>query len=370
MSTLSIPTAPVAWDLVALGEVMLRFDPGAMRIHTARTFRVWEGGAEYNVARNLRRCFGLRTTVVTALADNAVGRLIEGLILEGGVDTSHLRWIPFDGVGRSVRNGLNFTERGFGVREGTSCLDRGHTAASQLRPGEIDWDAIFGAEGARWFHCGGVFAALSETTPLVAEEAMTAARRHGAVVSYDLNVRSALWSANGGMGRAREVNVALAGAADVLFGNLDHLSTALGVDVSGLDPGRGAGRPDPEILAGVLRGVAERYPNLKLIGLTLRTVRSATRHDWGGACYAASQLVVAEPRLGLEVYDRVGAGDAFAAGLIYGLLSGRPLELALSYGVAHGALAMTTPGDTSMATLADVERLVADAAPPRVIRWP
>src|SRR5205809_5257182 len=164
------------WDLVALGEVMLRLDPGETRIHTTRSFRVWEGGGEYNVARGLRRCFGLRTAIVTALADNPVGRLVEDLMLQGGVDLSHVRWGKYDGVGRQVRNGLNFTERGFGVRAAIGCSDRGHTAVSQLKSGDIDWDHIFAHGGSRWFHTGGIFAALSETTPRVAQEAMESAR--------------------------------------------------------------------------------------------------------------------------------------------------------------------------------------------------
>src|SRR5664279_4346294 len=182
------------WDCVSLGEVMLRLDPGEGRIHTTRTFTAWEGGGEYNVARGLRRCFGLRTTVVTALADNPVGRLVEDLVLQGGVDMSHLRWVPYDGVGRSVRNGLNFTERGFGVRGAVGCSDRGHTAVSQLRPGDVDWDEVFGAQGARWFHCGGIFAALGEHTADVATEAMTAARRHGCLLYTSPSPRDGLLS--------------------------------------------------------------------------------------------------------------------------------------------------------------------------------
>src|SRR5262252_10896533 len=190
------------WDLVSLGEVMLRLDPGDERVSTTRHFRVWEGGGEYNVARGLRRCFGLQTAIVTSLADNPVGRLVEDFILQGGVSTEHIRWVPYDGVGRTVRNGLNFTERGFGVRAALGCSDRGHTAVSQLKPGDIDWERIFGSEGARWFHTGGIFCALSDTTPLVAEEAMTAARKHGAIVSYDLNYRESLWKGIGGKARA------------------------------------------------------------------------------------------------------------------------------------------------------------------------
>jgi 2-dehydro-3-deoxygluconokinase len=184
------------YDLVALGEIMLRLDPGEGRVRNARQFRVWEGGGEYNVARGLRRCFGLRTAVVTAFADNDVGRLLEDFVLQGGVDTSLVRWVPYDGIGRTVRNGLNFTERGFGVRGARGVSDRGNTAVSQLRPGEIDWEHLFGTVGVRWFHTGGIFAALSETTPDVVEEAVEAASRHGTVVSYDLNYRPSLWTAS------------------------------------------------------------------------------------------------------------------------------------------------------------------------------
>src|SRR5258707_546294 len=223
------------WDLVSLGEVMLRLDPGPGRVHTTRSFQVWEGGGEYNVARGLRRCFGLDPSLVTALADNPVGRLVSDLIYQGGVDQSHVKWVKYDGVGRTVRNGLNFTERGFGIRAALGCSDRGHTAVSQLQPGDIDWDKIFGAEGARWFHTGGIFCALSDTTPLVAAEAMKAARKHGVVVSYDLNYRESLWSSIGGQARAREVNLQLAPCVDVMLGNEEDFKAALGFEVPGLD---------------------------------------------------------------------------------------------------------------------------------------
>src|SRR5687768_6281996 len=185
------------WDLVSLGEVMLRLDPGEGRVATTRGFKAWEGGGEYNVARGLKRCFGLDTAVVTAFADNPIGRLVQDLIFQGGVDQSHVRWVKHDGIGRTVRNGLNFTERGFGVRGAVGCSDRGNTAVSQLKPGDIDWDRVFGHDGARWFHTGGIFAALSETTPLVAREAMEAAKRHGVIISYDLNYRESLWKGIG-----------------------------------------------------------------------------------------------------------------------------------------------------------------------------
>src|ERR1700689_2247724 len=207
------------WDLVSLGEVMLRLDPGDERISTSRHFRVWEGGGEYNVARGLRRCFGMDTAMVTAFAGNPVGRLVEDLMLQGGVSQSYVRWVPYDGVGRTVRNGLNFTERGFGLRGGVGCSDRGNTAVSQLKPGDIDWERVFGRDGARWFHTGGIFAGLSTSTAEVAEEAMTAARRHGVVVSYDLNYRESIWKGVGGRSRARTVNRLLAEHVDVMIGN-------------------------------------------------------------------------------------------------------------------------------------------------------
>jgi 2-dehydro-3-deoxygluconokinase len=344
------------WHLVSLGEVMLRLDPGDERIHTTRSFKVWEGGGEYNVARGLKRSFGLDTAIVTALADNPVGRLVQDLIYQGGVDQSHLKWARFDGVGRSVRNGLNFTERGFGTRAALGCSDRGHTAVSQLKPGEIDWEKIFGAEGTRWFHTGGIFAALSETTPLVAKEAMLAARQSGAVVSYDLNYRASLWQAIGGQTRAREVNRELAPLADVMIGNEEDFTAALGFEVEGLDEHRS------KLDVGSFRRMIERavaeFPNLQVVATTLRHAKTATRNDWGAVCYADRQLYQATPREDVEIYDRVGGGDSFASGLIYGLLESKGAQWAVECGAAHGALAMTTPGDTTMATLAEVERVM------------
>lgn len=365
-SALSIrPATECRFDLVALGEVMLRLDPGEERIATTRTFRVWEGGGEYNVARGLRRCFGLRTAIVTALADNPVGRLIEDLMLTGGVDLSHVIWVPFDGVGRTVRNGLNFTERGFGVRGAVGCSDRGHSAASQLRPGDVDWRAIFESEGARWFHCGGIFAGLSECTADVAEEAMSAARATGAIVSYDLNFRPSLWQGIGGSARAVEVNRRLAALVDVMFGNEEDFSAALGHEIAGTDASYLA--LDPDSYATMLQDVVADFPQLRLIATSLRTVHSASSNDWGGICLYDGRVVVSEQHERIEILDRVGGGDSFAAGLIYGLLTGLPIEEALEYGVAHGALAMTTPGDTSMATPAEVKRIAAGRAA-RVIR--
>src|SRR5277367_5158176 len=223
------------WDLVSLGEVMLRLDPGDDRISTTRYFRAWEGGGEYNVARGLRRCVGMDTAVVTALADNPVGRLVEDLMLQGGVSQKYVRWVPYDGIGRSVRNGLNFTERGFGVRAALGCSDRGHTAISQMKLGDIDWDQVFARDGARWFHTGGIFCALSESTPLVAREAMEAAKRARTIISYDLNYRSSLWKAIGGQAKAQEVNRGLAEFVDVMIGNEEDFTAALGFEVADMD---------------------------------------------------------------------------------------------------------------------------------------
>ena len=350
------PVDQARWDVVSLGEVMLRLDPGEGRIAATHSFRAWEGGDEYNVARGLRRCFGLRTSIVTALADNPIGRLLEDLMLQGGVDLSHVSWVPYDGVGRSVRNGLNFTERGFGIRAALGCSDRAHTAVSQLRPGAIDWDAIFGAEGARWFHTGGIFAALSETTPDVAREAMEAARRHGVIVSYDLNYRASLWSGVGGLDRAHEVNRKLVGLVDVLIGNEEDFTAALGYDVPGLDADLSA--LDPANFGRMIETVVADYPNLAVVATTLRHARTATRNDWGAVCWSDGQLREAPGRLDLEILDRVGGGDSFASGLLYGFLAGKGAQAAVEYGAAHGALAMTTPGDTSMVTLAEVERVM------------
>lgn len=351
------PREDCRWDLVSLGEVMLRLDPGETRIATTRTFTAWEGGGEYNVARGLKRCFGLRTAIVTALADNPVGRLIDDLIYQGGVERAHLGWTPYDGVGRSVRNGLNFTERGFGVRGAVGCSDRGNSAASQLAPGDVDWDNLFGEDGARWFHCGGIFAALSETTAAVAAEAMEAARRHRTVVSYDLNYRPSLWKAIGGPERAAEVNRELVRYVDVLLGNEEDFSAALGYEVVGVD--EDLRQLDLGAYEQLLAEVMNGYSNLEVVATTLREVRSATVNNWSAVCRDRDSGFVVGPRFEpLEIYDRVGGGDSFASGLFYGLLEGRGLTEAIAYGVAHGALAMTTPGDTSMATIEEVERLV------------
>ena len=340
------------WDLVSLGEVMLRLDPGDERVSTTRHFRVWEGGGEYNVARGLKRCFGMDTAIVTALADNPVGHLVEDLMLEGGVNQEYVRWVGYDGVGRTVRNGLNFTERGFGIRAALGCSDRGHTAISQLKPGEMDWERIFSHDGARWFHTGGIFCALSETAPLVAQEAMEAAKRAGTVVSYDLNYRASLWKSIGGKAKAQEVNRRVAALVDVMFGNEEDFTAALGFAVPGLDEQHSNLETDG--FKQMIKKVVKEYPGHAVIATTLRHAKTATQNDWGALCYYDGQFYEAPARKDLEIYDRVGGGDSFASGLIYGFLEGKDPQWCVDCGAAHGALAMTTPGDTSMATRAEV----------------
>ncbi|MFY9803906.1 MAG: sugar kinase [Candidatus Acidiferrales bacterium] len=352
------------WDLLSLGEVMLRFDPGDRRIWTTRQFAVSEGGGEYNVARGLQRCFGLDTAVVTALADNPIGRLVEDLMNQGGVDHSLTKWVPYDGVGRSVRNGLNFTERGFGVRAALGCSDRGHTAVSQLKTGDIDWRHIFGKLGVRWFHTGGIFSALSASTPEVAIEAMSAARENGAIVSYDLNYRESLWKSYGGKQQAQLVNRQIAKHVDVMLGNEEDFSAALGYDVPGVD--EQFSNLSADNFKAMIEVVLKDFP-FQVVATTLRKASSATRNDWGAVCYSGGKFYEAARRTDLEIFDRVGGGDSFASGLIYGFLAGKGPQWAVECGAAHGALAMTTPGDTTMATLKEVEQVMKGAGA-RIVR--
>jgi 2-dehydro-3-deoxygluconokinase len=350
------PARACKYDMIALGEVMLRLDPGEGRVRTARDFKVWEGGGEYNVARGLRRCFGMRTAVCTAFADNDVGRLVEDFILQGGVDTAFVQWRPYDGVGRTVRNGLNFTERGFGLRGAVGIPDRGNTAASQLKPGDFDWDEIFGRQGVRWLHTGGIFAALSDTTPALVEEAVRAAKKHGTIVSYDLNYRPSLWKAIGGHKRAQEVNRQIAQFVDVMIGNEEDFTACLGFEVEGVD--ENISTIDVGNFKKMIETAVREFPNFKVTATTLRAVKSATINDWGAICWAGGKFYEATHRADLEILDRVGGGDSFASGLIYGLMTSGDPGTAVEYGAAHGALAMTTPGDTSMASLSEVEKLV------------
>ena len=366
MSILNIKeNSKCKYDIVSLGEVMIRFDPRDKRIHTARSFDVWEGGGEYNVARGLKRCFKKEAAVVTAIVDNPLGHLLEDLIFQGGVSTEYVKWVPFDGIGRKVRVGLNFTERGLGVRAALGCSDRAHSAASQLKKGDIDWQQIFGKHGVRWFHTGGIYAALSETTPEVIIEACKTAKKYGTIISYDLNYRASLWQDIGGVGKAQEINQEIARYVDVMLGNEEDFTACLGFKVEGLD--KNLSKLDPANFKKMIENVVKTYPNFKGVATTLRNAKTASINDWGAIFYTKGKFFDAILREDMEIYDRVGGGDSFASGLIYVLLEGKTAQEAVDYGAAHGALAMTTPGDTTMATLADVDRVMQGGSA-RVLR--
>lgn len=350
------PPSQCKYDIISLGEIMVRLDPDEERIHTTRHFRAWEGGGEYNVARGLKRCFGKRAAVVTALVDNPVGHLLEDLIYQGGVNMEYVNWVPYDGIGRKVRIGLNFTERGFGVRAAVGCSDRANSAASQLKKGDIDWETIFDKNGGRWFHTGGIFAGLSETTPDVILEAVETAKKHGTIVSYDLNYRKSLWQDIGGQEKAKQVNRAIAPYVDVMLGNEEDFTAALGFEVKGMD--KGYSKLDSANFKKMIVEVVKEFPNLKAVATTLRNAKTASVNDWGAILYTQGEFYEATLRPDLEIYDRVGGGDSFASGLIYGLMEGKTPEQAVNYGAAHGALAMTTPGDTTTASLREVEKVM------------
>lgn len=359
------PQEQCLYDCISLGEIMLRLDPGEGRVRTTRQFQAWEGGGEYNVTRGLRRCFGMNTAVVTAFADNDIGRLIEDFILQGGVDTRLIQWKPYDGIGRAIRNGLNFTERGFGLRGAVGTPDRGLTAASQIKPGDIDWDDIFGNHGSRWFHTGGIFAALSESAADVTIEAVKAAKKHGTIVSYDLNYRPSLWKTIGGQSKAQEVNREIAKYVDVMIGNEEDFTASLGFEVEGVD--ENLSELPIEGFKSMINQATKEFPNFKATATTLRSVKTATINDWGAIAWMGGEFYQSRDYPALEIMDRVGGGDSFASGFIYGLMSTGDAGKAVEYGAAHGALAMTTPGDTTMATLKEVEKVMSGGGA-RVVR--
>jgi 2-dehydro-3-deoxygluconokinase len=351
------PAGSCKWDAAALGEIMLRLDPGEGRIRNTRSFKVWEGGGEYNVIRGLHKCFKLNTAVVTGIPDNDLGLLLEDLISQGGVDYSYSKLFPFDGMGRDHRQGLNFVERGFGVRGALGVSDRAHTAAAGLKPGDIDWKCLFNDDGVRWFHTGGIYAALSETAAELTIEAMKTAKAAGTLISYDLNYRPSLWKTNGGQTQAQEINREIAKYVDVMIGNEEDFSAALGFKLESADKGfKGL---DIENYKDMIRTVSAEYTNLKAIATTLRDVVTATINDWSAILYTDGDFYRSIERPKLEIFDRVGGGDSFASGLIYGFLTNKDPETAINYGAAHGAIAMTTPGDTSMASLKEVEKLAS-----------
>ena len=347
------------FDAVSLGEVMLRLDPGEGRIRTARNFRAWEGGGEYNVIRGLHKCFKMDTAVITAFAENEVGYLMEDFIEQGGVDTSLIKWMKTDGIGRICRNGLNFTERGYGIRGAVGCSDRANTAVSKATPEDFDFEYIFGTLGVRWLHTGGIYAALSEQSCETALAAVKTAKKYGTIISYDLNYRPSMWSAIGGKEKAQEVNKEIAKYVDVMIGNEEDFTACLGLEIEGNDENLKELNLDG--YKNMITEAAKAYPNFKVIATTLREVKTATINDWSAICWADGEIYKAKDYKDLEIMDRVGGGDSFASGLVYGLMTTGDPELAVNYGAAHGALAMTTPGDTTMANKKEVEAIMGGA---------
>ena len=320
------------YDAASLGEVMLRLDPGEGRIRTARHFQAWEGGGEYNVIRGLRRCFGMRTVVLTAFADNEVGRLMEDFILQGGV---------------------------VGIRGAVGCSDRANTAISKATPEDLNFEKLFGEDGVRWFHTGGIYAALSEQSCETVIEAIKTAKKYGTVVSYDLNYRPSMWSAIGGQAKAQEVNREIAKYVDVMIGNEEDFTACLGFKIEGND--ENLKTLNIEGYKKMINEAAKTYPNFKVVATTLRTVKTASKNDWSALCWADGEIYQAKEYKDLDILDRVGGGDSFASGLVYGLMTTGDPEKAVNYGTAHGALAMTTPGDTTMANVKEVEALMGGA---------
>ena len=347
------PVSETKWDCVSFGEVMLRFDPGFGRVRNARSFQVWEGGGEYNVARAMRKCWGKRAAVVTALPKNDLGWLVEDFVMQGGVDMSHVIWRDFDGLGKNTRVGLNFTEKGFGIRPALGCSDRGHSAASQICPGEVNWEKLFGEEGVRWFQTGGIFAALASNTAEAVIEAVEIAKKYGTVVAYDLNYRASLWKSQGGKEAARRVNREIARYVDVMIGNEEDFTACLGFEVEGAD--EHLTHIETDSFKKMIQTAVAAFPNFKVAATTLRKATTATLNDWSALLYYQGELYQSMKRDNLEIYDRVGGGDGFASGLAYGFLEGKGPQAAVEYGAAHGALAMTTPGDTSMVRVKEVE---------------
>jgi 2-dehydro-3-deoxygluconokinase len=353
-SVLSIPERGDL-DLVSLGALVIRLDPGDVPFHKASQCRIHVSGAEYNVAANLADCFGLRTAIVSACVNYPIGHLVAERVRAMGVRGIY-RWSEHDGV-RGPNIATVYSDRGFGMRPPVVFYNRSEEAAARLGPGDVDWAGVF-APGVRWFHSGGLFAALSDSTSELIIEGMRAARAAGAVVSFDLNYREKLWATRGGRERAREVIGRIVENVDVLLANEEDVQQALGI--TGPDPGD-RGNLDVSGFVALMERVRERHPKLGVMATTLRDVQSANRHLWSAVASAGGATFVA-PTCELDVYDRVGGGDGFASGFIYGLLAGEAPEQALRLGWAHGALVTGYPGDTTMATLAQVRALAAGGA--------
>jgi 2-dehydro-3-deoxygluconokinase len=350
MSSLNIRQDPCELDFLALGALVHRLDPGILPFRKARSVEIHVSGGEYNVAANLADCFGMRTGIATAMVKYPIGELVQARVREMGV-TPFYKWFEHDGV-RGPNIATVYSDRGHGVRPPVVFYNRSNEAGGLLKPGDFDWPAIFG-RGVRWFHSGGIFAALSETTSEVILEGMQAARAAGAITSLDLNYRAKLWASVGGEARGQAVMRRIAGSLDALIGNEEDLQKGLGI--AGPDVAQKS-KLDPETFFGLIERVVEQFPNIKLVATTLREVHSTNRHDWAAVLWLDGQRYVS-PTCQLDVIDRIGGGDGFAAGLIYGLLTGRPPEESLRLGWAHGALLTTFPGDTTMARVEEVEAL-------------
>lgn len=357
------PASECKFDQVSLGECMIRLSPkGSGRIEFAPEFEVWVGGGEYNVAYALSR-LGLRTGWVGGVVDNPVGKIVVNHARGGGVDASYAVTLPYDGVGRDARMGLNFTEVGVGPRASVTLYDRGHSATSKMKPGDVDWNKLFKQDGVRWLHSGGIFTCLSETTRAVAAEALKAAHDAGTIVSYDLNFRSKLWSSK----TAIETTKPLVQYIDCLIGNEEDFQKVLGYEVEGADENLKA--LPIENYKKMVRRVAKDYPNLKVIGTTLREVLSASENNWSAILYwaEADEFFQGPTFDRLIIEDRVGGGDGFASGFAYGFLSGKNPQECVNLGTCHGALLQTTRGDTSQITKKELEHVAAGGGA-RIIR--
>ena len=346
---LTIP-ADGALDFLALGALVHRLDPGVVPFHKAQTCTIHVSGGEYNTAANLSDCFRAKAGVATALVDYPIGTLIAERVQAMGVKPFY-KHFAHDGA-RGPNMATVYSDRGYGVRAPVVFYNRSNEAAAQLKPGDFDWDAIFGA-GVRWFHSGGIFAALSDTTSELILEGMQVAKRHGAVVSFDLNYREKLWRATGGHGRALSTLQRIVEHVDVLVGNEEDLQQGLGIAGPEI---AAKSKLDSSAFVAMIERVVDRYPEMKVVATTLRDVHSSNRHSWGAVAWIDGKAYVA-PVCELDVYDRVGGGDSFAAGLFYGLMNGESPEESVKLGWAHGALATTFPGDTTMATLEQVRAL-------------
>ena len=365
MADLKIRPAGGAWDAIALGEVMLRLDPGDVPTRRARSARIWHGGGETNVAEGLAACFGLKTAVITALVDDQIGRNIEHQMREAGVDTSLLIWFNTKGKGKystdgkgTLHNGINFTWAGKGVLPSVTEYYRAHTPVRELAPGDVDWEALF-ARGVRWFHTGGIYALISPTSSQLALEGMQAAGKAGVFRSFDLNYRSKV---EPDKEKARGINRTLAAHTDFLVGNQSDFFDALGYE------SRKVSNKDPfevwlEAYTEMLRGVAKDYPNLKIIGTQLRAALTADRISWGAVLYdvAEDKTHLAAVRENIEIADRTGGGDSFMSGVAAALMKGQDMATAVQWGAAHGIMVQETPGDTTMVTQAEVEAEAARA---------